>query len=186
MVKNPSKYGLPPIYDIKNSDEDYELWTGGRSGRIIKYVPHDYPFPKTGLALHNYKIFVPYAWGNWSEEAGLGGAFSDIIIAFPGVATTETWLEQGNFKTFDVAKKHAKYMMTRFFRALLYVNKYSQHSTTAWGAIPIQDFSEDWWTESILELETRLFDKYNVPNDIRNFVLENFQTKDETNIINYQ
>lgn len=77
------------------------------------------------------------------RKFGLGGAYSDIIIASPNVATTETWLESGNFDTFDLARKHAKYLMTTFARALLYINKHSQHSTTAWGAVPIQDYSEE-------------------------------------------
>ena len=130
-------------------------------------------------------MFVPYAWGNMSEGSGLGGAYSDIIIAFPNVATSETWLESGHFESFEKAQKHAKYLMTRFTRALLYLNKYSQHSTTAWGAIPIQDYSEPWWDESIEQLESRLFDKYQIPEDIRKFVLTNIQQKTESNIINF-
>lgn len=185
VVNNNSKYNLPPIENHRMRPDDYQLWTGGRKGRVIKYVPHNYPFPVTSPALHFYKILVPYAWGNWSESSGLGGSFSDIIIAFPEVATTETWLEQGQFSTFEMAKKHAKYMLTKFFRALLYRNKYSQHSTTAWKSIPVQDFSEDWWDAPISELENHLFDKYNVPESIRLFVLDNFQTKDESNIINF-
>ena len=130
-------------------------------------------------------MFVPYAWGNMSEETGLGGAYSDIIIAFPNVATTETWQESGQFEIFEKAQYHAKYLMTRFTRALLYLNKHSQHSTTAWGAVPIQNYSETWWDEGIEQLENRLFDKYKIPENIRKFVIENIQQKTESNIVNY-
>ncbi len=183
VLKEYKKYGLPPIQDSKLADSDYELWTGGRGGRVIKYVPKDYPFPSVGKALNKYKVFVPYAWGNWSKGAGLGGAYSDIIIAGPGVATTETWLESGCFDSIDVAYKHAKYLMTRFLRALLYVNKFSQHSTTAWGAIPIQDYSEEWWNQSIDVIDNRLMEKYRISSTVRDFVFKNIQKKSEKNII---
>lgn len=183
FLKNPSKYGLPEVQDSRKKDDDIELWTGGRSGRVIKYVPANYPFPKTTGNLHKYKIFVTYAWGNWAEGTGLGGAYSDIIIAGPGVATTETWQESGSFDTFDMAKKHAKYLMTKFARALLYFNKHSQHSTTAWGAVPVQNYAEEWWDKSVSEIDKELVNKYDIPQDIAKFVDRNIQTKTESNII---
>ncbi len=185
FLKDPAKYNLPDVQNARELETDIELWTGGRSGRLIKYLPFDYPFPRVTEAFDKYKIFVAYAWGNMSEDSGLGGAYSDIIIAYPNVVTTETWQESGQFETFELAQKHAKYLMTRFARALLYLNKHSQHSTTAWGAVPIQDYSEPWWDESIDQLENRLFDKYNIPVDIRQFVLENIQQKSESNIVNF-
>lgn len=185
FIKDTSKYNLPNVMDSRQSKSDIELWTGGRGGRIIKYIPKDYPLPKKTKALKKYKVFVAYAWGNMSEKSGLGGAYSDIIIASPNVATTETWQESGVFDTFDEARKHAKFLMTRFTRALLYKNKHSQHSTTAWGAVPIQDYSEAWWDESINQLEYRLFDKYNIPSDIKEFVLKNIQEKTKSNIVNF-
>ena len=186
FLKDPSKYNLPPVQDSRLSKNDIELWTGGRGGRIIKYLSFDYPLPRVTTALRKYKVFVTYAWGNMSEDAGLGGAYSDIIIASPNVATTETWQESGQFDNFEKAQKHAKYLMTRFTRALLYVNKHSQHSTTAWGAVPVQDYSEPWWAEDIEQLENRLFEKYEIPDDIRKFVLNNIQKKSESNIVNFK
>lgn len=184
VLKDTNKYNLPDIQDKRLKEDDIELWTGGRS-RIIKYVPKNYPFPKISESLYKYKILVPYAWGNWDESAGLGGAFSNVIIAFPGVATTETWQESGSFNTFEEAQKHAKYLMTKFTRALLYLNKFSQHSTTAWGAVPMQNYQEYWWDLSIEEINIKLFDKYNVPDYIRQFVDQNIQNKTEENIFNF-
>lgn len=88
-----------------------------------------------------------------SEKTGLGGAFSDIIIGNQNEVCTETYLESGGFDTFDLVQKHAKYLFTKFCRALLYVNKFSHHSTTAWGAVPIQDYHEEWWNLSIKEID---------------------------------
>lgn len=115
-----------------------------------------------------------------------GGAFSDIIIAGPNEACTETYIESGCFETYDKAEKHAKYLMTKFTRALLYVNKVSQHSTTAWDAVPIQDYSEGWWAKPISELDACLFNKYGIGKDIAEFVEKNFQPRSEQNIIKYK
>ena len=185
FLKDTSKYNLPPVQDTRQQNTDLELWTGGRGGRVIKFIPFDYPLPRVTKSINKYKIFVAYAWGNMSEDSGLGGAYSDIIIASPSVVTTETWQESGCFENLEQARKHAKYLMTRFARALLYVNKHSQHSTTAWGAVPIQDYSEQWWVESIEQIEHRLFNKYQIPEDVRTFVLENIQQKTEDNIVNF-
>lgn len=186
FLKDPSRYGLPMVQDFRAEDTDIELWTGGRGGRVIKYVPSNYPFPKRAKALEKYKVLVAYAWGNWSEGAGLGGAYSDIIIAGPDVATTETWQESGIFDDFDTAQKHAKYLMTKFARALLYFNKHSQHSTTAWGAVPVQDYHEPWWDKSIDDIDKCLMDKYAIPQNLREFVSENIQQKSESNIVNFK
>ncbi len=76
--------------------------------------------------------------------------------------------------------------MTNFARALLYLNKHSQHSTTAWGAVPIQDYTEMWWKGTISEIDECLFEKYKVDTGIRDFVMSNVQVKNESNIVNFQ
>ena len=75
--------------------------------------------------------------------------------------------------------------MTKFARACLYVNKLSQMSTQAWGSVPIQNYHEPWWNKSIVDLDEELFNKYNVPEEIRSFIRSNFQTRTEHNIVNY-
>lgn len=172
-------YGLPSLKDVNDSSDDIRVLT--KNG--YKYANENFPFPKMGGSFNSYKVFIPYAWGNWNESNGLGGAFSNIYIGYPKDATLETFLEAGSFNTKDEAKYFAKFLMTQFARALLYVNKYSQHSTTAFGSIPMQDFSEEWWDLSIEEINDKLFDKYNVPENIRQEVNNNIQVKNEDNII---
>ena len=120
------------------------------------------------------------------DKKYLGGAYSDIIIASPNDICTETYLESGCFNDYSTAKKHAKYLMTRFCRALYYLNKFSQNSTRAWGAIPVQDYSESWWDKSIKEIDDELMTKYNIPEDIKNYIYKNIQPKNESNIINFK
>lgn len=177
-----AKYGIGWIYDKKQYEDDIRIYA--KSGLYL-YVPKDYKFPKTNNNLQNYKVFVPYAWGNMDEKAGLGGAFSDVIIGLPYEAATETYLESGSFNDFTTAKKHAKYLMTTFCRGLLYLNKYSQHSTSSWDAIPIQDYKEEWWDLSIDEIDKKLFNKYDVPQYIQDFLFNNIQRKTILNIVNF-
>lgn len=177
-----AKYKIGTIYKEKQNPDDIIIYA--KSG-ILLYVPHNYSFPKINDSLNKYKVLIPYAWGNMSESAGLGGAFSDIIIASPDEACTETYLEAGPFDTYKEAQKYAKYLMTKFCRALLYVNKFSQHSTSSWGAIPQQDFFEEWWNKSISEIDEKLFEKYNIPENIRIFIRNNIQQRTEANIVNF-
>lgn len=182
-TENYKKYHIGPLFREKQNLDDIKIYA--KSGLVL-YVPRNYRFPKTTQALKKYKVFIPYAWGNMSEKTGLGGAFSDIIIGSPYEVCTETYLESGCFDDFETAKKHSKYLLTKFCRALLYMNKNSQHSTTAWGAIPIQDYSESWWLKSIKEIDDELFKKYNIPEEIKQYVYNNFQTRSEDNIVNFE
>ncbi len=178
VIKDPSKYGLPSL-----NKEEGEILVYGKSGEKY-YVSKDYPFPRVSKGFKKYKVFVGYAWGNMSEKTGLGGAYSDIIIGEPFEACIETYQEQGAFENKKEAKYQAKYIMTKFARALLYKNKHSQHSTTAWVSVPVQDFSEPWWDLSIEEIDKKLMKKYNIPENIQEFVFENIQKRSEENIVN--
>lgn len=151
-----------------------------------KYISKDEisKFKESAKRLINgYKVFIPYAWGNWSDNY-LGGAYADIIVAKPGeLCFDDTYLVSGPFESMEKALYHAKYLLTTFARALLYINKYSQHSTTAWHAIILQDFKENWWDKSVKEIDEELFKKYNVPKHIRDFVQDNIQKRSAENII---
>ncbi len=153
--------------------------------KLIFYVAKDYPLPRKSIRFDKYKIFVAKAWGNMSDGY-LGGAYSDIIIAPPNSVCTETYLESGCFDTYEQAKKHAKYLMTRFVRGLFYLNKFSQNSTRSWGAIPVQDYTESWWNKTIKEIDDELMKKYRIPDDVKNYIYTNIQEKTEANIINFK
>ena len=185
FLDNPLKYGLPKIQECKKQASDILIY-GLKKRRLSPcYMPFDYPLPKRTPSMSKYKVFVPYAWGNMSE-AGLGGAYADIIIGKPNEICTENFLETGCFEDFYMAQCHSKYLMTRFLRALLYINKFSQHSTRAWGAIPVQTYEESWWSRSIEDIDKCLMQKYNVPQNIQDFVFKNIQTRTEANIKNFQ
>jgi len=177
---------LEPITATEpTSNTDIKIFGRTKAGREVRYVPRDYKFPKRPKTLSKWKIFVPCAWGNMSEANGLGGAYSDIFVAEPWEACTKTYTTSGCFEDKIMAQKHAKYLLTKFCRSLLYINKNGMQATRdTFAAIPIQDYSEPWWDESIAQIDEHLFDKYNVPDNIRTFVRNNIQTRSEDNIIN--
>ena len=191
----------------KASDNDIKVW-GIEGKRIEKYhindfelkqikkkdgsVDHeDYISISTGFKFRNhsffnrYKILIPLLWGNMDNGAGIGGSYADIAIAGPKDICSYSYNVCGGSDTKEDAVKIAKYMLTKFFRALLAYNKMGIHATSeTFLALPTQDYHENWWNESIAQIDEHLFDKYNVPDDVRTFVRNNIQTKSEENIIN--
>ena len=173
----------PSDFKSKKINDKYLTVYGAHNE--IRFVKNDFHLLTNSGIWNNYKVFVPYAWGNMDEKKYLGGAFADVIIGKPYEIVNETYLLAGNFKSLKYAKYLAKFLMTKFLRALLYLNKTTRHSTTAWGAVPIQDFNENWWEGSIIEINEQLFEKYKIPQYIKDYVDKNLQNKDESNIINY-
>jgi hypothetical protein len=170
---------------LKKDEKSLKIYGLINRKQSLVNVSKDFILPKKNKNIYQYKVFVPYAWGNMDEKSGLGGAFSDVVVGSPNEICTESFLEQGPFKSKKEAQFHAKYILTKFARACLYVNKYSQHSTTAWSAVPKQDYSETWWNESISKIEDHLFKKYKIKQDIVNYIKNSLQEKSEKNIVNF-
>lgn len=186
VMDDCEKYNLPPFFETQQNDDDFAIYGLRKRKQVILFAPAHYPIPKKSPVIDKYKVFIGKAWGNFSD-AYLGGAYADIVIASPNEICTENYLESGSFDDFEMAQNHAKYLMTRFARALLYVHKHTQdNSKEKWAAVPIQDYSEPWWNLSIEEIDEKLMDKYAVPQTIRDFVKDNIQTKNETNIVNFR
>lgn len=136
---------------------------------------------KTGL-YDKWKVFIPYAWGNWSKNYH-GGAYSDLIVAGPNVICLETYIEYGPFDGESGAKFAAKYLLTQFTRGLIFAKKTSQHTTKSeFEYVPMQTFKEEWWSDSIEKIQKHLFEKYRIPVEIQTYITKNIQPKNESNI----
>ena len=118
--------------------------------------------------LHKWKILMAGAIGSGKY----GEALSEPIIASPETAHTQTFLSIGNLDTEEEAKALAKYIKTKFLRAMLGIMKTTQNnqSKTAWSKIPLQTFSlasDIDWSKSIIEIDQQLYKKYNLtPKEI--------------------
>lgn len=182
FLKKASEVELSKVHNERTDESDIKVYT--KSGNYVFFEAY-FPFPRKGPAFENYKVFIPDAWGNMSNGF-LGGAYSNIIIASPHEATLGTYIESGNFSNAEMAKKHAKYFMTKFFRALLFANKHSIINSTAWESVPVQNYEESFWSESIEVIDEALFEKYSIPLEIKEYVYANIQSKLESNIINFE
>ena len=145
-------FGLDTKTQIKlksDKESDLIIYANKQKGFI------DYERINTGLdKIKQYKIFVSYAYG-------YGDKAPHQVINWPfipeyGSVCTETYLTIGEFKNEIETENAVEYMKTKFFRAIVYILKNTQHATKkVYSFVPIQDFSEKWTDE-------KLYKKYNL------------------------
>ena len=137
--------------------------------RVIRYVPEDYPIPYGKENIKKWKVFGSYAYGRGTY----GEKTPELIIGKPNQICTETFLSFGPFDTEFEAKAFKKYYNGKFFRALLGILKNTQHSTTSFHIVPLQNFtkkSDIDWSKSISQIDEQLYNKYNLNNEEREFI----------------
>lgn len=166
VFQDTKKYNLPTFYDIKKDCKYSIIGLNDKNQRIIKYAPEGYPFPKIDM-LNKYKLFVTRNYGN----GALGEMPSNVIVAEPNMACTETFIQIGPFDTKMMADNCLKYMKTKFFRFLVGIQKHDQGaSKVIYKYVPNQNFtnqSDIDWNQSIDNIDKQLYKKYNLSeNDI--------------------
>lgn len=181
-LRHPEKYQLK-LYAKPSSIHNVRLFgLSGKGFREYQYISES-SLLKQSRCFKSYKIFVPKAWGNMSETVGLGGSYANICVAGPRDVCSETFIEFGPFATQAEAIKMAKYFMTKFFRALLFVAKDSQNTTKdKYCYIPVPDLSNPIWHSKVSELDQKVFELYQVSDSTSNFILQNIQPRSEENI----
>lgn len=108
-------------------------------------------------AINKPKVYISNAYG-------AGEDFPHQIINRPifgakGTICSGTYLMVGPFETDDITRNVISYMATKFFRALVMINKVSQHASyLVYQAVPIIDFSKPWTDEE-------LYRKYGLTSD---------------------
>lgn len=181
-LRCPEKYHLTLHKTPQNHDDVRLFGLFADSSRGYLYISRA-SLPKVSNNIDHYKIFVPKAWGNMAANIGLGGSYSNICVASPGDVCSETFIEFGPFTSQDEAIKAAKYFMTKFFRALLFLAKDSQNTAKdKYRYVPLPDFSSDIWQSKISILDQKLFDLYDVSPATRDFIINNLQPRSEANV----
>lgn len=184
---DPGFYDLPDtLTNERKNDDDIKVYGVINKKIAYRFVNNKYPIPRKTESFNKFKVFVYSTWGNMSDNY-IGGAYSNIIVAYPNDICTESFVEIGCFDTINEVKNLSKYIMSSFFRALLFLNKNQKGCTRkCYKYIPVQDFSEYFWnSDNIDDIDNGLFDKYNVPEEIRKFVRDNIQQRTIDNIIGY-
>jgi len=185
FFKNPSKYKLPGIFAERHNIDDIEIFGLENTKRTVKYLTHDYPIPRGLDMIDKYKVFAPYAFGDSQDrfigDEGQVKVIGPAFVGEKGQIVTETFLQIGNFETEYEANALLKYYKTKFFRAFMAMVKTTQHSTTAFWLIPLQNFTEKSdidWTESISEVDQQLYVKYGLDEIEISFIEEKVKEMD--------
>ena len=169
FFKNPSKYDLPDIMPNREKANDIEIFGLLNGMRTSRFVSDDYPITK-GLDLVNkYKVFLSYAYGTGS----LGEPTAKPVVGIPHTICTETFLNIGVFNAEIEAVNLVRYIKTKFFRVMVGILKTTQHATTTFKYVPLQDFTENSdidWSKSIPEIDIQLYMKYGLNEEEIEFI----------------
>lgn len=149
----------PEIFHEEAQGGDVKVIGRKRNERVTLFAKGVY-FNDQGN-LHKWKVLMAGAIGSGT----FGETLSDPIIAEPESAHTQTFVSMGEFDTQYQAESLAKYLKTKFARALLGIMKTTQNnqSKITWSKIPMQDFtpaSDIDWSKSIPEIDQQLYAKY--------------------------
>ncbi|MCI6383721.1 MAG: Eco57I restriction-modification methylase domain-containing protein [Subdoligranulum variabile] len=142
---NTNHHGYPTRKDT--SDVPYYERTG------YTYMPAS-AITRGRENIDKYKIYISKAYG-----AGEGYPHQIInrpVLGESGTICSGTYLMVGPFEDKIYAQNALAYMCTKFFRALVAINKISQDASyKVYEAVPMQDFSIKWTDEM-------LYKKYNL------------------------
>lgn len=167
--KDTEKYGLPEFSSEVIEDGYSIIGLDEKLRRVVKYMDKSYPLPKRDM-LHDYKIFITRNYGNGE----LGEIPSAPILAQPGMACTETFVQIGPFSNQQQMENCFSYMKTKFFRLMVGIKKRDQGAgKTVYSLVPIQDFTEQSnidWSKPISEIDAQLYAKYNLTPDEISFI----------------
>lgn len=158
------------FFESKPEDGKEYVAIYGRFNRSRGYLWIDRSLIEVPENFDGYKVLLPKASGN----GDFGETLAGMYIASRGVGHTQTFISIGNFDTEDEASNLTKYAKTKFFRALMGVNKVTQDITSrVFQLIPLQDFtstSDIDWSKPIPEIDQQLYRKYGLDDDEIEFI----------------
>lgn len=153
-----------PKSDPKDGHEYIQILGLSDRKREVRWVRRDYLV--TPEVVDKYKVIVASADGAAVKSGRVVGVPS---VAAPGTGFTQTFMSIGRFDSEAEAEACAKYVKTKFARALLGVLKTTQHnSAIKWKHVPLQDFtpgSDLDWSKSISQIDQQLYSKYALDAD---------------------
>ena len=160
MVTGRSPFGFNTNHHgSKEKTQENDVPYLERSG--YTYMPRA-SITRNESAIGKYKVYISNAYG-----AGEGYPHQIInkpILGPAGTICSGTFLMVGPFSNRTEAENVKSYMSTKFFRALVMINKVSQHASyLVYKAVPMQDFSMPWTDEA-------LYKKYGLTNDEIDFI----------------
>lgn len=152
----------------KNRSSDVAILGRKNNMRITQYIDSDYVIKNKFLQSYNVCFAKASGKGLFGESLG------PIFIAKTGEGVTDTFLSVGIFDNEEDANNLAKYLKTKFARALLSIRKITHNMTKAvWEFAPLQDFTVDSdidWSQSVADIDKQLYKKYGLSDDEIKFI----------------
>lgn len=163
---------------VKESEKEsgikyYKILGRAQSNRSFKYIKQNYLIPNKYI--DTYNVIIPEA--NYTGK--FGEKITKPVILGPGCGTSDTYISIGCFSNEQDSLNCAKYIQTKFVRALLGAKKVTQHtSKSTWHYVPLQDFtanSDIDWSKSISEIDAQLYHKYSLTKEEIQFIENNVE-----------
>ncbi|MBQ7501742.1 Eco57I restriction-modification methylase domain-containing protein [bacterium] len=152
---------LPEVFSEKAPEDGavYLKIAGRQNGRrIFKYIRRDYV--ADNAYIDKYKVVLPEANG----AGAFGEPLSAPALCAPLTGAVDTFISFGPFDSREEAEALLRYLKSKFARALLGVNKVTQHNPrSVWRDVPLEDFSAGSdidWKKPVSEIDRQLWDKY--------------------------
>jgi site-specific DNA-methyltransferase (adenine-specific) len=127
--------------DVRVLQSGGEGWT--RRSKVTDGVEH----------IDKWKVFTSKSSSEHAGQTDSDGrrrVLSKSGVLPPGTVVTETYVLLGTFDTEREAKNCFSYVRTRLFRFLIILRSSSQDiSRSAYGFVPVQDFTEPWADETL-------------------------------------
>ena len=166
FLKDPSKYGLPPVYEKEKYDRaSIRIYGLVNNKRAVRVVPLDYPFPANDTLIREFKIFMPSTYGcSAIGENGETPVLGEAILAPQLSACTETFTCIGGWDTEEERNNAMAYMKTKFFRFMVGIKKTTQRVTKdTYSFAPLLDFKKTW-------TDDELYERYGLTEKEREFI----------------
>lgn len=165
---------LPELFSDK-AQKGYCKILGNDSGgnRTYKYISKKYLDDYGNL--NKYKIIMSATDG----ASGIIGSKPARIVgkqckSDPNEGYTQTFISIGNFDNVEERDNLSKYLLSRFARFMIGTLKATNGlKYDVWQNLPMQDFTNNSdidWSLTIDEIDEKLFDKYNLSPDEREFI----------------
>lgn len=152
---------LPQVFSQAKPEDGHEyirLLGRENNSRAYKFIRKDYVGQVANI--NSFKLFMSSANGSGK----FGEALTGPVLGKPGEGSTETFIGIGIFSIETEALNVARYISTKFVRAMLGISKSTQHLTPdTWRFVPLQDFTPKSaidWSKSMAEIDQQLYKKY--------------------------
>lgn len=159
IVSGRSPFGFNTNHTgCKNKNNESDLIYFERSGN--SYMPYA-KVTRGHEHIAKYKLFVPKA----AEDGKIPGKIiGKATPGFPKWICSGTYLMVGPFDDEATMLNVKTYMYTKFFRALVAINKISQNASyKVYASVPVQDFSKPW-------TDAELYAKYGLTQEEIDFI----------------